>query len=213
MVVGALPTTHVIMHGKIISLLKKALYYFVNIDDSDHCGLYFDINSDVLFDSNEEGPKNITQGGLQLDRPATVLAYIQHLRQLYERHKIPQRALLLEKDIHNTSDPAKLQVLYSKFSSLDLERIRYMKRAESLCHQPKNSSYEWSPTLAKMGGRVSYWKQRKAALMEGRSHTINHSQLKHLSIKDTGEQESTYINLHLRAAWADLHTTQKRQDI
>ena len=32
--VGALPTVHVIMHGKIISSPKKALYYFVNMYDS-----------------------------------------------------------------------------------------------------------------------------------------------------------------------------------
>ena len=58
----------------------------------------------------------------------------------------------MEEQILESTDRHRLQHLYSKFSKLDWERIRYMKRAEALCKQRKNRAYEWSPTLAKMGG-------------------------------------------------------------
>ena len=53
--------------------------------------------------------------------------------------------------MQSTSDPARLEILYFQYSALDMEKIRYTKRAEEFCRQTKNSTYEWSPALAKMG--------------------------------------------------------------
>ena len=112
--------------------------------------------------------------------------------------------------MHNTSDPAQLQILYSQFSALDMEKTRYMKRAESLCQRPKNTTYDWSPTLAKMGGRVSYQKQRKAAILEGQSPTTLQTLKEKLSIIDTGDEDYNYVYSQLRVAWTDLYGAQKQ---
>ena len=50
-----------------------------------------------------------------------------------------------------TTDRKRLRYLYSTFSKLDLERIRFMKLTEAMCKQRKSKAYEWSPTLVKMG--------------------------------------------------------------
>ena len=84
-----------------------------------------------------------------------------------------------------------------------------MKRAEALCKQRKNRAYEWSPTLAKMGGRICYWKMRKKMIKD--TYTIDTTERqKQLGINDSGSQEADYINKQLRLAWSELHQTQKR---
>ena len=95
------------------------------------------------------------QRGLQLERPSTVASYILQLNKLYDKHRVLHRAQKLEEQMLKTTDQKRLQYLYSTFSKLDWERTRYMKRAEALCKQRKNKAYEWSPTLAKMGGEYA----------------------------------------------------------
>ena len=46
---------------------------------SDHRGVYWDVAISDLFDSNNGAPKNVTQRGLQLERPAQVGEYVTHL--------------------------------------------------------------------------------------------------------------------------------------
>ena len=119
---------------------------------SDHMGVYWDVAAHELFDSYDKGAKQVTQRGLQLEKPAVVEAYIFQLNILYDRHRVLRRATKLEEEMVNATDRATLDILYSKFNALDMERIRYMKRAEKLCKQRITSTYEWSPTLAKTGG-------------------------------------------------------------
>ena len=121
---------------------------------SDHRAVYWDVATSHLFGSTEGGKNSVPHRGLQLERPSTVETYIVQLNRLYDRHRILERAQKLEEQILESTDRHRLQHLYSKFSKLDWERIRYMKRAEALCKQRKNRAYEWSPTLIKMGGRV-----------------------------------------------------------
>ena len=84
-----------------------------------------------------------------------------------------------------------------------------MKRAEAKCNRQKNTSYEWSPTLAKMGSRVSYWKLRKTLANTAQDMTeIRHRQ-KVLGIKDTCTSNLSYINAQLRMAWGELHQAQR----
>ena len=92
--------------------------------------------------------------------------YIFHLSQLYGKHRILSRATALENDLRKIYNLEELQKLQHKFSALDMERVRYMKKAEHKCKNRKNNTYEWSPALARMGGRVTYWKQRRANAKE-----------------------------------------------
>ena len=128
---------------------------------SDHRGVYWDVPSTAIFDSSNNLHQHVTHRGLQLDRPHTVEAYIRHLTHLYDKHRILQRSSALETEIGKTTSPEKLQKLQSQFSALDIERTRYMKSAEHRCKRRKNTTYEWSPALARMGGRVTYWKKRQ----------------------------------------------------
>ena len=136
-------------------------------------------------------------------------AYITHLHTIYDKHRVLHRVTKLEDQTLETNDRAKLQSLYSKFNALDLERIWYMKRAETLCKYRITFTYEWPPTLAKMGGRISYWKLRRqmAKALQGGQHHVERQ--KQLGIQDSGSQELDYINDKLRLTWSELHSTQK----
>ena len=102
---------------------------------STHRAVYWDVAASQLFESNEGGAKRVPHRGLQLERPSTVEEYILQLTTLYDRHRILHRAQKLEEQMLKTTDRKRLLYSYSKFSNLDLERIRYMKRAETMCKQ------------------------------------------------------------------------------
>ena len=71
---------------------------------SDHRGVYWDVPSKALFDSNNVGPTNINNRGLQLERPRIVEDYISHLSTLYVNHKILERAQNIENKMSKASD-------------------------------------------------------------------------------------------------------------
>ena len=101
----------------------------------DHRGVYWDVAVDDLFDSHHGGAKPVIHRGLQLEKPATVEEYTTQLHILYDRYRVLHRMQKIEANILATTDQHTLQHLYSKFNALDLERIRYMKRAEALRKQ------------------------------------------------------------------------------
>ena len=88
--------------------------------------------------------------------PMIVQDYIYYLINLYDKHKIPSRAQQFEDKLLKETDTEALKTLHYNFSALDIEMIRYMQRAEALCKQKKNATHAWSPTLTRVGGRVSY---------------------------------------------------------
>ena len=176
---------------------------------SDHRGVYWDVFSSALFESNKHSPQHITFRGLQLERPSTVEVYIWHLTRMYIKHRILHRARKLETQMGNTTAPDEIQKLQHKFSALDMERVRYMKRAEVKCKRQKNNTYDWSPALARMGGRVTYWKKRREHAKDGSGGGDCIHQQKELGIQDSGEQSLPYIDTRLRSAWTELHAAQK----
>ena len=60
---------------------------------------------------------------------------------------------------------------------------------------PPNGIYEWSPSLAKAGGTVSYWKKRKAMAAAGRGGNRGGLILETivLGIRDEGNNDMVYI--------------------
>ena len=102
---------------------------------SDHREVYWDVAVRDLFDSNNLSPKNVGQRGLQLERSKQVEEYVTQLVILCSRHRILHRAQTLETKMLNTTDTATLTAMYTKFSALDIERVRYMKRAEAMCNK------------------------------------------------------------------------------
>ena len=88
-----------------------------------------------------------------------------------------------------------------------------MKRAEALCKRKKNTTYDWSPVLARMGGRVCYWKQRRQCAKDNTNIMVAMSRQKTLGIQDSGDEGLVYINCRLRAAWKELHEAQKSAGI
>ena len=174
---------------------------------SDHRAVYWDIPYTALLGEGTNKMTTPSQRGLQLSRPNTVKLYIPALCKMYKHHKILSRATSLEKQLMATTDPSLQATLIREFSDLDLERVRYMKRAEKLCSSYKQKQYAWSPTLAKAGQTVSYWKSRLATFPSG-----NLQPPPHLGIKDTGSGDRQHIKLQLKLAWQALHQTQKHSD-
>ena len=68
------------------------------------------------------------------------------------------------------------------------------------------------PCLARMGGRVTYWKKRRTDAKE-QNIRIDIETQKTLGIEDSGDTGLDYINTRLRIAWKELHETQKRAGI
>ena len=92
------------------------------------------------------------------------------------------------------------QLLYAKFSKLDLERTRYTRSADMKCKLIKERTYPWSPKLAQAGGRVSYWKARKQ-VVKGLLAPIDFEwRLKQFDITDSGSNALDYINEELKKA-------------
>ena len=72
-------------------------------------------------------------------------------------------------------------------------------------------TYEWSPALARMGGRVCYWKQRRTCAKDNSTMEGAMVKQKTLGIQDSGEEGLEYVNWKLRLAWKELHKTQNLQ--
>lgn len=145
----------------------------------------------ALFDFSSTEISRIPQSGLRMDRPATIELYTDYLIKLYKNHKIIGREAALGIE----TDEGIQRELETQFSQLDWERIRYMISADKKCKTFKEKQYEWSPSLAKAGGTVSYWKKRKAMAAAGRGGNRGGLILETivLGIRDEGNNDMVYI--------------------
>ena len=75
-----------------------------------------------------------------------------------------------------------------------------MKCAEMKCKQTKQRQYAWSPTLAKAGNVVSYWKGRKARAVGGTDNGNILWRKNQYNIPDNGSNDLKYINKALKDA-------------
>ena len=72
----------------------------------------------------------------------------------------------------------------------------------------KETKYEWSPSLVKYGGTVSFWKKRKATEKGEEPDKDLAWRQQQLGIHNAGGNGMYYINISLRAAREALYDTQ-----
>ena len=101
---------------------------------------------------------------LEMGRRDIVDKYIEQLEQLYEDHRMLERAQKSAEDIHHhisnyPEDKETLRELFQILNKLDMERVDYMQAAGNYAlNPPPNGIYEWSSSLEKSGHTVTYWK-------------------------------------------------------
>ena len=100
-----------------------------------------------------------------------VTKYVIKLEEIYNDHRIMERAQDLATHIMTISDTDLQNILFQKFDELDEERVGYMLVAETHAgHLPPNGIYQWSPWLEHASLLVNYWKlQMNLQLLD--SHT------------------------------------------
>jgi len=98
-----------------------------------HRGVYWDIPSAVLFESILPGPITVPQRGLQLNRPRKIQKYIEHLPNMYTKHKIFEKTVSIENKLCTETSQKEKEKLYARFSDLDMERAHYMYSADKKC--------------------------------------------------------------------------------
>ena len=98
---------------------------------------------------------------LRIEKKDTVEQCIKKLEELYNAHRILERAHTIVCRIQETKTQEETQELFRTLDKLDAERIKYMISAENFAGKsPPNGIYEWSPSLKKIGSTVTYWKVR-----------------------------------------------------
>ena len=126
---------------------QGSLSYFEG-PQSDHRGLYVDLDMKALFGSEIEDPRlaPAAHRPLRSGNPELVRSYIDNMRVYYERHRMKERIDSLYAD-HSSMSPSQARRLLEAW---DNDQGRAMAAAESAL-KIKPKQYKWSPRLPKRG--------------------------------------------------------------
>ena len=146
-----------------------------------------------------------------MGRRDIVKQYITKLEQIYEDNNFLRRVQDLATLIRAADNQETIITLFTRFDTLDMERVRYMTVAENFAGRPQPTGiYEWSPGLEHSGQLVTYWKLRMNLRRQP-----NHppQRLLHLQStlnpNNTGGNHTRYIRGSLSEAWKTLCKAQK----
>jgi hypothetical protein len=139
---------------------------------SDHRGLYIDIDPISMFGSAVESPpitSSITRA-LKSGNPESVECYNKEMMKYYKSHNMIRRI----EDLYANHETIKEQDLRNLLEKWDNDQGRAMKHSESVMARPKQK-YSWSPELRNAGLLRRYWKIRERQLKHNEDHTKKQS--------------------------------------
>jgi len=178
---------------------------------SDHKGLYIQFKASDLFDTATMDKSHAAYRRLRMGRRDIVDRYITHLKGLYKTHDIWNRAEYWAQKVLQAHTEEIANKYFKKFDKLDMERVRYMRAAETFAGAPPpNGVYEWSPLLESTGQKITYWKLR-LHLLRSNTHTSDRllKLARTLLVEDNGAQNLQYVEVQLKLAWQDLRKVQR----
>ena len=146
------------------SLRASGSLSYLDGPQSDHRGLYVDLDTSTLLDQLTT-PLLIAAPNtrpLKAGNPESIEAYTQSMLQYYAEHHMVTRM----QDLRATFQTLSRSDLKKKLEKWDSDQGRAMEHAESqLRHSPK--AYAWSPALRDAGLLYRYWRLRLREIQHG----------------------------------------------
>ncbi|KAI2512852.1 hypothetical protein MHU86_1641 [Fragilaria crotonensis] len=125
---------------------------------SDHRGLYVDIDLPSIFDPNYEPPSHQTldKRSLLAGNPEHVEQYHTNMKEYYTQHRMFDRM----KELFETHQEIPLPELRERLEKWDLDQGRAMMAAEKSLQSVSDKAYAWSPLLRNRAIIRQYWRLR-----------------------------------------------------
>ena len=147
------------------STIRAGTLSYIEGPQSDHRGLYIDLDSTLLLahhpqDNAIQPPLGRT---LKTGNPEAVTMYLSKMDEYYIRHNMVQRIQKLYQHHHKLTD-AQLRLRLEKWDSDQGRAMRYAEKALGKRHQ----KHYWSPTLRNAGILCRYWHQRIQGIRHSR---------------------------------------------
>ena len=146
--------TERILHG----LKRSGTLAYNEGPQSDHRGLYADVDLSVIFDPNFEPPvfQSAENRDLVSGNPEHVEHYLTKMNEYYEHHRMYDRM----KDIHENHHNMSNDELRALLEGWDQDQGRAMMAAEKSLSTARKKTYSWSPTLRNKALLRKYWRLR-----------------------------------------------------
>ena len=196
--------------------LKAGHHQFHQHFVSDHKGAYLQFRASGFFDIELMDKSHVSYRILRLGRSDIVEKYIEQLEQLYEEHRILERAEALASEIimhlETPLENGGMMKVFISLDQLDKERVKDMTSAENYSGKaPHSGICKLSPLLEKTGRIFTYWKLRLNLLMTSAEPPLRMKAISdELKIRDAGCNDKPYIKAQLSEAWTALHQVQRR---
>jgi hypothetical protein len=171
---------------------------------SDHQTLFIDINEEALFSSQGVDPTSCRSRGLWMKNKKAVKKYRDLFRSKLLAHNVFKRCKALSELPVGTDT----SIVQHVIDTIDSEITKAALQAEQVT-ATRSFGYAWSPTLAKAGQRVTFWRNCLRSAKHCRDpflHLIP-SQLQHHGISHTGLRLSFYKS-RLDDVWSNLFMVQ-----
>ena len=168
------------------SLIASESLSFLEGPQSDHRGLFVDLNTITLLKQSTGNPliSSHTSRHLKTGNPEAVATYNDAMLEYYEKHNMQQRLDDLIKDQEKMSIPT----LRKHIEKWDMDQGRAMHHAETLLQRPKKP-YAWSPKLRNDGLIYRYWHLR---LREKTRQEDYHQSILRIE-QETQQQDPSFI--------------------
>ena len=174
----------------------------------DHRALFVDLNEDAIFSSQGVNPTSWHGRGLHTKNKMATQRCIDLFCKKLLASNILERCQQLT--IHPVG--CNLTRLKSEIEAIDTEITRAAHQAERST-AAKSFGYTWSPTLAKAGQQVTFWRNcfRAAKHNQDPFLHLTPSQLNQHNIKHAGLSHA-FCSSRLQDAWTNLYMVQENSN-
>jgi hypothetical protein len=135
-----------------------------NMGPRDHRFPYADICHNALLRGYKPNPSTYTARKLTTSRPKVVAKWCMIAKQMLKKAGVFHRIESLEKRLEKAA-PWEIEAIFQQIDKYDKTREDLYKSAANKC-APTFPNVDWSPTLAKHGTILRYWKNRQTAATE-----------------------------------------------
>ena len=141
-----------ILHG----LKRPGTLAYNEGPQSDHRGLYADVDLSVIFDPNFEPPlfQSVDNRDLVSGNPEHVKHYLTKMKEYYQHHRMYDQM----KEIHENHSNMSNDELQALLEGWDQDQGRAMMAAEKGLSTVRTKMYSWSPTLRNKALLRKYWR-------------------------------------------------------